>query len=341
MISVRIKDSGGTANGGVDSSPIQQFQITVTPTVAPPLPPAPPPPVAPPPRDVLAVGQSSDVRLYDALTGVQRLAFTPFAGFLGEVSVASGDVNGDGIRDLIVAAGPGGNGHVKVFDGATGSLLMSFFAYSNFEGRVSVAAGDVDGDGKADIVTAASDSDGHVKVFSGITGAEIRSFRAYPGFLGDVSVAAADVDGDHIADIITGAGAGPSGGHVKVFSGATNAIVQSFFAYLGFEGGVRVSAGDLNGDGHADIITGTLGGSPHVKIFDPAGALVGSFMAFDGTTGGVAVVALDVDGDGRKDILAATRSGEQTNLRTFRGFDLTEIHNAFSLDGVVGGIDVG
>ena len=115
-------------------------------------------------------GQPPIVRLVDMKTGAvvwQTMAFD--ATFTGGVRVARGDVNGDGTPDLIVAAGPGGGPHVKVFDGVTHAVIDSFFAYdASFPGGVFVAAGDVNGDGKADIITGAGAGGGpHVKVFSG------------------------------------------------------------------------------------------------------------------------------------------------------------------------------
>src|SRR4051812_2468817 len=60
--------------------------------------------------------------------------------FTGGVSVAAGDVNGDGILDLITGAGPDGGPHVKVISGATGQQLNSFYAYEpGFTGGVFVA----------------------------------------------------------------------------------------------------------------------------------------------------------------------------------------------------------
>src|SRR6185503_10055998 len=92
--------------------------------------------------------------------GNETISFMAYQkNFLGGVRVAVGDVNGDGFDDVIVGAGAGGLGHVKVFDGRrlgrTNALLMSFDAYpGSFRGGIFVAAGDVNGDGKADIIVA-------------------------------------------------------------------------------------------------------------------------------------------------------------------------------------------
>jgi FG-GAP-like repeat len=97
------------------------------------------------------------------------------------VRVAAGDVNGDGVADVVTGAGPGGVPQVKVFDGVAGAEVRSFFAFGpSFGGGVYVAAGDVTGDGKADIVVGAdAGGEPHVKVFDAVTGAEVRSFFAY------------------------------------------------------------------------------------------------------------------------------------------------------------------
>src|SRR5829696_4495967 len=97
------------------------------------------------------------VRLFDPSTQSQVRAFLAYdAGFKGGVHVALGDVNGDGVPEILTGTGAGGGPHVKLFDGRTGGLLTEFFAYDpSFAGGVSVALGDVTGDGKADIVTGA------------------------------------------------------------------------------------------------------------------------------------------------------------------------------------------
>src|SRR5207237_1360739 len=133
-------------------------------------------------------------------------------------------------------------------------------------------------------------------------------------------VALADLTGDGTPDVI--AAAGPGGGpHVKVFDGATGAVVREFFAYgAGFTGGVFVAAADLNGDGTPDIITGAgPGGGPDVKVFGGAnGALLTEFFAYDKTfTGGVRVAAISLDAAGRPDIVTSPGAGGGADVRVF------------------------
>jgi FG-GAP-like repeat len=212
------------------------------------------------------------------------------------ITVAAGDVNGDGAADIITGAGAGGGPHVKVFDGRNGQELRSFFAYApGFTGGVNVATGDVDGDGYSDIVTAAGAGGGpHVKVFDGRTENERLSFFAGPpGTAGGLSVAAGDLDGDGLAELITGSGQG--GGMVSVFNGGSGVEVRSFFAFdAGFTGGVNVAIGDANGTGHNDIIISAgAGGGPHVKVFD--GRTYAELRSFDpygpGYAGEISVAA--------------------------------------------------
>jgi hypothetical protein len=232
-------------------------------------------------------GSGPRVEVFDSNTGALRASFFAFdPSFLGGVSVTVADVNGDGFPDLILGAGPGGGPHVKVFDGQDGHLVRSFMAYDpSFHGGVFVAAGDIAGDGRIDIVTGAGPGGGpHVKVFQGADLTLLESFFAYdPAFTGGVSVAVAEVNGDGKADLITGAGPG-GGPQVKVFQGTDLTLLQSFFAYdPGFLGGVSVTGRDLAGDPHAEILTGAGPGSrSQVKAFRGTDlSLVDNFFAFD------------------------------------------------------------
>jgi uncharacterized protein YkwD len=218
-------------------------------------------------------GGAPAVRVFDGRTGQLVRAFTAYSpGFRGGVYVAVGDVTGDGRADIVTGTGVGGGPHVKVFDGRTGQLAGEFMAYDpNFRGGVVVAAGDVTGDGRADVVTGTGPGGGpHVKVFDGRSLTLVGEFMALaPGFHGGVTVATGDVNGDGRADIVTGQGPGgvPC---VRVFDGASLALLQDFTAYAPtFAGGVRVATADLDGDGAADLLVGPgTGLGPQVKVFE-------------------------------------------------------------------------
>ena len=285
------------------------------------------------PSDQIVTGPSAGAKplirsftgLGTSFTGLEDTRTHSFLAYPAQMSagvrVATGDVNGDGILDIVTGPGPGAQTHVKVFDGITSAEIRSFFAYTpSFFGGVFVASGDVNGDGLADIITGADagTAGGHVKVFDGRTGAELRSFFAFPGYSGGVRVGAGDVNDDGFADIIVGTGFGL--GHVKVFDGANNALLASFFAYgPSFTGGVFVAAGDLNGDGHIEIITGA-GINGHVKAFDGSTlAEVRSFIPFPGFTGEVHVAGGDIDKDRVDDIIVGAGPGAGPHVKIFSG----------------------
>ena len=104
-------------------------------------------------RQIFAVGADAGggprVRVYDAQT--RAVLFDNFVyeeSFTGGVRVATGDVTGDGVPDLVVAAGYGGGPRITVFDGVNFSVVADFFAFeASFRGGAYVAVGDLTGDG--------------------------------------------------------------------------------------------------------------------------------------------------------------------------------------------------
>lgn len=281
-------------------------------------------------------GSSPLVKSFDNV-GSELDAFFAYAeAFTGGVAVAAGDVTGDGVDDVVTGAGPGGGPHVKVFDGTDGSEVQSLFAYdAGFAGGVTVAAGDVNGDGFADVITGAGAGGGsHVKVFDGATGDELTSFFAFDAsFTGGISVAAGDVTGDGMADIVVGTGSGGTA-MVRVFDGADGSDVVGFFPYsILFTGGAWVAAGDLDGDGRAEIVTGPgVGAAPEVRIFDGQnGAELSSFLAYAADfAGGVRVAVGDVSGDGESDIVTAAGAGGGPHVKAFDGESLEETVSFFA-----------
>jgi hypothetical protein len=275
-------------------------------------------------------GGSSTVTLYDPVTGAEAGTAVPFPGFSGPVKVVSGDFNGDGVAELIAGAGFGGGPAIAVLNSQTGEVMEAFFAFDQaFTGGVFVAVQDVNNDGILDIIASAGPGGGpEVRIFDGNGLTVLRSFYAYAvDFTGGVSVASIDFNNDGILDLVTGAGPGGAP-HVKVFDGATNAIISQWYAYAtDFTGGVFVAVGDIGNDGTFEVVTGAgAGGSPVVAVWDPnTGALLAQFMAYaEDFTGGVRVGINDGNTDGIADILtgAGPGGGPQVNVFSFPALDL-------------------
>jgi hypothetical protein len=123
-------------------------------------------------------------------------------------------------------------------------LLRSFLASGLMDPlfptlATSVAAGDTNGDGLAEIMVGSGGP--NVRIFSGSAGGPVASFNAFPGFIGSVRVGTTDKDGDGLADVIVGVGPGGPGGHVKVFDGVSLTELSSFLSLAPtFSGGVFV-----------------------------------------------------------------------------------------------------
>ncbi len=156
-------------------------------------------------------------------------AYNP--GYTGGVTVAGGDLYGTGHSDIIVGTETVA-AIVAVYDGVSLTNVANYLPFGNtFFGGVSVAAGDLRGVGKSDIIVGArTGGASRVQVIEGDNGAFTDSFFAYsPSFSGGINVAAADVTGTGKASILTA----PITGYqpqVATFDPATQLLIDQFLA---------------------------------------------------------------------------------------------------------------
>ncbi|MFA5022262.1 MAG: S8 family serine peptidase [Patescibacteria group bacterium] len=222
------------------------------------------------------VGGGPHIRIFD-ING--HLLFQFFAyekNFRGGANVACGDVNGDNIAEIVTAKGKGSLPEVKIF-GASGNLVNKFLAYDkSFTGGVKVALGDVNRDGKDEVITGNGVGNGIgplVKVFWP-SGVEISKFFAFNknSDIG-VNVACGDIHGDGQPEIFV-TSEQTSSPVVRIFT-YLGSQVNSFFAYPPeFLTGLNVFAGDIDKDGISEIITGpVVGGKANIKVFNKDGGL--------------------------------------------------------------------
>jgi len=171
------------------------------------------------------------------------------------LSVAIGDLDGDGDADLAVANRFSNNVSVllnNTSEGAPGTFAQDIL-YGAGSGPLSVAIGDLDGDGDADLVVANSGSDDvSVLLNTGVgTFAEDTLYGA--GFV-PVSVAIGDLDGDADADLAIG---NFNSNNVSVLLNNTSQGGPGTFAedmlYGAGNGPQSVAIGDLDGDGNAEL----------------------------------------------------------------------------------------
>lgn len=286
------------------------------------------------------------IKIMDREGKPEQQFFAYADSFLGGVNITSGDTSGDGSKEIITAAGPGGGPQIRIFD-VNGGLKGQFFAY-NFSYRygVNVAACDINRDGMDEIITGLGfGGQPQVKIFDS-RGNEKASFFAYPSaFRGGVNVACGDVDGDGENEIVTGAGKG-GGPQVRIFR-PSGYVEGQFLAYSSaFRGGVNVAVGDTDGGARGnkkEIITAAgPGGGPHIKIFDNRAGLKKQFFAYASNfSGGVAVAAGDADKDGLAEIITGAGPGGTPHVRVFEP-DGKVIGSFYAYDDKFsGGVNVG
>jgi len=217
-------------------------------------------------------------------------SFTPFVGYAGSVHTATGDINDDGIMDVVVVpAVVGAPGHIRVLSGADGSSIASFICFPGYLGSIDIAVVDINSDGFDDIIASSTGgASGTVAIFNGRDFSAMKMFYPYgAGYMGTVHVSGYDPDGDGAYSILTSTGEGTRG-HVKAFDQNLDVFLSFFSGAEGDLSGCHVIGGDLDGDGFDDIATGTGAGTEaEVHVFDGnTGSRRHSMKVFSGFMGG-------------------------------------------------------
>jgi hypothetical protein len=245
----------------------------------------------------------------DTLTNIA----TPF---FGRVVSTAGDVNGDGYPDVLVGTQLGDAAVLFLNgpNGLSGIPSQTWFIAGAFFGFSLSPAGDLNGDGYGDIVIGAMLANTAFVYYGGPEGPGVAPDvpLGCPGFgaCGTSVAGAGDVNGDGYGDLLIGDGAGNL---AYVFHGGPNGPAFDPASTLSGDGlfGTSVDiAGDVNGDGFADIVVG----APDVSI---AYLYLGSAEGIQedskisltgGVSQGISVSSAgDVNGDGLMDVVTGSK----------------------------------
>jgi hypothetical protein len=270
------------------------------------------------------------------------------AGAFGNSVASAGDVNGDGFADVVVGA-PGvamNSGRAYVYLGsanglsATPLMLAATSSLNDRLGETVSGAGDVNGDGLGDVIVGAAgtmSNRGAVYLFLGTvsgppqTVVTLMNPDSGSSTFGESVACAGDVDGDGLADVVIGSlNLGDGTGNAHVYLGNASGLSATPASTLSCPDGPPTgcgravsSAGDVNGDGYADVVIGApdvtlppmfmVGGRAYVFL----GGATGLGAAPELTAPGMSSVALgtavaaggDLNGDGFADVIIGTYNG--------------------------------
>jgi hypothetical protein len=294
-------------------------------------------------------GESNEgvVKVYNADGTEAGLEFTAH-GYGYGANIAAGDINNDGVDEIITAPGPGADSpaEVKIFDKNGNELTNLSITAFQYKYGANVAAGDFDGDGDDEVVAGAGAgamNPGAVKVYvyDAVNNEMVDSginLTAYSLGYG-VKVAAGDIDCDDVDEIITVPGPGPSNqGIVNVWSVDTSSgegqwgvtKEQEYTVSSRHRYSVNIASGDVDGDGNAEVV---IGAGPdrrardNIRIYDENGDNALEFRSYIEKRYGANVAGGDLDNDGTAEIVVGAGSGAR-NSAIVKVFDANGIEQA-------------
>jgi len=241
----------------------------------------------------------------------------------GGISSVQADINGDGINEIVVAPEAGLSSKVKAFT-KNGTLLDSFAPFgSTFNNGISLTAGDVNNDGKDEIIVAPlTKGTPKIKVFRYVSG-EFKLLEEKSVFgssvPGGLNISSGDVNGDGIDEIVVSPYQDKTKNDrvVKIYAYRNSELVKlaskRLYSNNSKYEGIKTITADMNGDGKAEIIaTPSLNYGDNLQVYSYGSGELTKVddekvysAAFDGIT---SIAAGDTNNDGTDEVVVSVRT---------------------------------
>lgn len=252
------------------------------------------------------------VRVYSGIDrSLIRIHTSQNTSEIGSSLANAGDVNGDGVNDMIVGmpkydqvlgTSLPNAGRVTVFSGVDGTEIVSVTGDEFLAelGHAVAGVGDMDGDGFDDFVASepyktniGNSGQGRVRVFSGADASVLHVVRGDASYRVGRSVAGVgDIDGDGVVDFATDFSEATMANPVlpdvvRIFSGANGSVIFEVPSVFGIarESQEVAGLGDLNGDGFPEIAVSSYrawSGAGEVRVYASGISPVGSYLSNSG-----------------------------------------------------------
>jgi len=236
-------------------------------------------------------------------------------------TIATGDMNGDGIPDIVALEPDASRVDIVTVDVQGGFTLASPQVFTDIRAMTSLAVADVNGDGILDVIISdGSGSAAGVRVLFNDGHGTLAADVSYPteaiSGSGPASVTAADLNGDGLPDLITANG---RDGTVSVLLNNGDGTFAAPVSYPAGTYSVTVAVADVNGDGLPDLVVVDAGGdSVQVLLNDGQGGFAAPLPQGVGAHP-VALTLSDINGDGKIDVVVADRDDNTAGILLGRG----------------------
>ncbi|HEY3644138.1 MAG TPA: VCBS repeat-containing protein [Gammaproteobacteria bacterium] len=250
------------------------------------------------------------------LSGAALCAATPALALGPGATIATGDMDGDGVSDIVALEPDVSQVDIVCMDPHGDFTLLPTQVFTDIPAMSSVSVADLNGDGIQDVIISDGSSaaagvrvlfnDGH-----GVLSPDVAYASEAGGGKGPVSVTSADLDGDGFPDLVTANG---SDGTVSVLRNDGDGTFAAPAAYAAGTDPVAVAVADVNGDGLPDLVVADLGSNSVQILLNDGDGTFAAPIAESVGAGPVAVALTDVDGDGKPDVVVVDRDDDTAGI---------------------------